>query len=310
MAPGGAVSAATDATAYPAGAGARTSPRARVATYVALVLAFSAAVWIPIIRAGTLQLYGGALTFALMWCPATAAVVASLLTGRSLREIGWRWSGRWALLGLVVPIAYALVAYGATWVLGLGAVPNQAFLTRLVSRFGGTPAAAFLKFLGLQASLGLLISCIAGLGEEIGWRGFLVPELSRRMSLARASLVSGAIWSAWHYPVLIFADYNAGTPVAWGLACFTVMVIGISFVFAASRLASGSVWPAAILHGSHNLFIQGLFDPITADTGRTRWVIGEFGAALALVSLGVAALTLAWWRRRAVAGAVRAEEVA
>ncbi|HEX4439967.1 MAG TPA: hypothetical protein VH854_07830, partial [Thermoanaerobaculia bacterium] len=51
----------------------RTSPGARVATYVVLVLALSSALWIPLIRAGTLTAGGGALTFGLMWCPAAAA---------------------------------------------------------------------------------------------------------------------------------------------------------------------------------------------------------------------------------------------
>jgi len=278
-------------------AASRTSPGARVALYVALVLALSATMWIPLIRAGTLTAGGGALTFGLMWCPAAAAVLASLATGRPLSAIGWRFDARWILVAVFAPIAYAAVAYGAVSALGLGGVPNHEFLARLQTRFGGTPGAAFGKYLGIQATVGLLISCVAGLGEEIGWRGFLVPELSRRFSLARTSLLSGVVWSVWHYPVLLFADYNGGTPAAWSLACFTVMVLGISFLFAASRLASGSVWPAAVLHGSHNLFIQGVFDPITADTGRTKWWIGEFGAALAVVALGVAALTLAWWRR-------------
>ena len=233
-----------------------------------------------------------------MWCPAAAALLASLLTRRPLSAIGWRFDARWILLGLVIPIAYAGVAYGAVWALGLGAVPNHDFLARLQARFGGSPGAALGKYLAIQASAGLLISCIAGLGEEIGWRGFLVPELSRRLSYAKTSLVSGVVWSLWHYPLLLFADYNGGTPAAWSLACFTLMVLGISFVFAASRLASGGVWPAAVLHGSHNLFIQGVFDPITADTGRTKWWIGEFGASLALAAVGVAAFTLAWWRRR------------
>jgi membrane protease YdiL (CAAX protease family) len=233
-----------------------------------------------------------------MWCPATAAFLASLLTSRPLSEIGWRLDARWILLGLVIPLGYAAVAYGAVWALGLGAVPNHDFLARLQTRFGGSPGDAFAKFLGIQATAGLLLSCLAGLGEEIGWRGFLVPELSRRLSFAKTSLVSGLVWSAWHYPLLLFADYNGGAPKAWSLACFTVMVLGISFVFAASRLASGGVWPAVLLHGSHNLFIQGVFDPITADTGRTKWWIGEFGAALALAAVGVAALTLAWWRGR------------
>lgn len=50
----------------------------------------------------------------------------------------------------------------------------------------------------------------------------------------------------------------------------------------------------------------GVFDPLTADTGRTRWVIGEFGAALAIVALGVAWIVL---RRRADAPAAAAESV-
>jgi membrane protease YdiL (CAAX protease family) len=103
--------------------------------------------------------------------------------------------------------------------------------------------------------------------------------------------VSGAIWAVWHYPILLFADYNAGTPAWYALTCFTVSVVGIGFVFAYARLKSGSVWPAAILHGSHNLWIQGVFTPLTRDTGRTRWVIDEFGAALAVTAVGVAWLT-------------------
>ena len=50
-----------------------------------------------------------------------------------------------------------------------------------------------------------------------------------------------------------------------------------------------------LLHGSHNLFIQSLFDPITADTGRTRYVVGEFGAGLASVSI---AFAIYFWTRR------------
>jgi membrane protease YdiL (CAAX protease family) len=76
------------------------------------------------------------------------------------------------------------------------------------------------------------------------------------------------------------------------------MVLAISFVFAWIRLASGSVWPAAILHASHNLWIQSVFDPLTADTGRTAWVIGEFGAALAVVCVAAAAIVA---RRRGAA---------
>lgn len=81
----------------------------------------------------------------------------------------------------------------------------------------------------------------------------------------------------------------------YGMACFTVMVVGISFVFAWMRLASGSLWTAMLLHASHNLFIQGIFDPLTRDTGRTEFVIGEFVIGLAVAGVVVAFFS---WRRR------------
>ncbi len=53
-----------------------------------------------------------------------------------------------------------------------------------------------------------------------------------------------------------------------------------------------------LLHASHNLFIQQFFDPITQDTGRTKYYIGEFGAALPVTAILFAAY---FWTRRAEA---------
>lgn len=285
------------------------SPDRRVGIYLLLTVAFSAVFWFLIIRSGALGGGGGRWVLGLMWCPGAAALLASLMTRRPLAEIGWRWSWKWALLAYALPVAYAGVAYGATWAFGLGAFPNHEFLARISDRFGGpgtSESAILLRYVLFQGSAGVLLSCVSGLGEEIGWRGFLVPELARRMPFARVAFWSGAIWAVWHYPILLFADYHGGTPAWYSLTCFTVMVLGIAVVFAWSRLVSGSVWPAAILHGSHNLWVQGIFDPLTADTGPTRWVIGEFGAALAIISLAMAWLVL---RRRAHAPAAALERV-
>jgi hypothetical protein len=80
------------------------------------------------------------------------------------------------------------------------------------------------------------------------------------------------------------------------------MVISLAIPLAWLRLRSASVWPAALLHASHNLFVQGFFDRVTVDTGRTRWLTTEFGAALA-VTIGVTAWL--FWRAR---GAVASRE--
>jgi len=77
------------------------------------------------------------------------------------------------------------------------------------------------------------------------------------------------------------------------MVCFTVMAVGISFAFAWLRLQSGSFWPAALMHASHNLFIQQVFDPLTQDTGITAYITGEFGTALAIAAIMVA---YTFWR--------------
>jgi len=55
-------------------------------------------------------------------------------------------------------------------------------------------------FILVQATLGVLISCLTALGEEIGWRGFLVPQLASVTSFTKTALISGLIWAVWHYP--------------------------------------------------------------------------------------------------------------
>jgi len=73
------------------------------------------------------------------------------------------------------------------------------------------------------------------------------------------------------------------------------MVISISVVFAWMRLKSGSLWTGALLHASHNLYIQAIFTPLTRDTGKTAWYIDEFGAVVPIVVLCFA---IYFWRRR------------
>jgi hypothetical protein len=61
------------------------------------------------------------------------------------------------------------------------------------------------------------------------------------------------------------------------------------------RLKSGSLWTGAMLHASHNLFVQAIFTPLTRNTGKTAWYIDEFGAILPAVMLVFA---IYFWRRR------------
>src|SRR5215510_4064670 len=273
--------------------------RKQLFTFLLLTLALSSIFYFLIIKSGHLAAGGGMYVLCLMWSPGTAAMLTCKIFRRDLGTLGWKWGpNRYQVLSYCIPLLYAAVTYAIVWATRLGGFYNHDFVANTTRRFGlgSMPAWAGISlYLLFAASGGMIRSCSSALGEEIGWRGFLVPQLAQRYSFTATALISGVIWSLWHYPVLIFADYNAGTPTWYGLTCFTVMVVSISFVFAWLRLKSGSLWTGVLLHASHNLFIQSFFTPLTTNNGRTAYFIDEFGCVLPVVSL---ALGIYFWSRR------------
>lgn len=285
-----------------------------VALFLTLTVAFSAVFWMLMIASGHLGAGGGHYLVGLMWSPAVAAFVTMRLRRGDLRALGLSTiGGRFAPIGYGLPLAYVSVAYGLVWALGLGVFPDPAAIARLSGRVGwqvhGTASFVALYFV-LIATTGIVRAVAHALGEEIGWRGFLAPALVARMGFAGGAVVTGIIWTAWHVPVLLFADYHSATPWWFALSCFTVMVIAISVVLTWVRLRSNSVWPCAIFHASHNLFIQAFFTPLTGARGdATAYAIDEFGVAVPAV---VSVLALLVWlhRRRAAEPAAEGDTAA
>ena len=273
--------------------------RKQLFTFLFLTLAFSSIFYAFVLKSGHLASGGGVYVLALMWSPGLAALLTCKFHGMDLGTLGWKWgSPRYQVMSYFIPVAYATITYAVVWITRQGGVYNKDFVNFISQRFGlGTMSAgtAIALYLFFSATTGMIRSCGSALGEEIGWRGFLVPQLAKEYSFTTTALITGFVWSLWHYPVLIFADYNAGTPVWYGLTCFTVMVVSSSFIYTWMRLKSGSLWTGVLLHASHNLFIQSFFDPITTNTGHTRYIIGEFGAGLAIISVIFGAY---FWTRR------------
>jgi len=270
----------------------------RVGFFLAFTAACSAVFWFLIIEAGRISAGHGLYITGLQWCPGIAALVARYRYEKTVRGLGWQWPPvRSQVLSYVIPIAYITPVYVITWMTGLGSL-DESFLSDEKVAFGwsGLPDAIALVFYVLVVgSVGMIQSSATALGEEIGWRGFLVPELAKATGFTNVSLISGVAWATWHYPLFLYADYGAGPSRVVMMACFTITVVGLSFLYAWMRLASGSLWSTTLLHASHNLFVENIFDPLTAGTASTRYITGEFGAGLAAVSLIVALLC---WRRR------------
>ncbi|KLD63430.1 CPBP family intramembrane glutamic endopeptidase [Dyella japonica] len=270
----------------------------KVATFLLLFVVISAVFNVLILSARELRAGDGLYATGIMWASGLAAMATLKLHGCSLSGLGWKWPAiRYVWLSLLIPLAYAAIAYVLVWTCGLGHFPNREFMQKLVGTMGlhASPVASTLLYVALEASFGLVGSMGRALGEEIGWRGFLAPELFKSMNFTGATLFSAAVWALCHYPVLIWGDYNSGTPSWYGLTCFTVLILGCSVIANWMRLKSGSLWTGAILHASHNLFIQAIFTPLTADTGKSAWFIDEFGVVLPVVIGGFA---IYFWRRR------------
>lgn len=275
------------------------NPRKTIAIYLLITFALSSIFYFLIIYTGKIAGGRGYFVTGLMWCPALAAFLTSRIIRRPVNAMAWQWGEeRFQLWSYLLPLLYSLVAYLIIWGAGWGTFYSHEFVGGLGAIYDmeGQPDWVMIAVhVILYGTYGMIRSIGNALGEEIGWRGFLTPELYKLLGYTKTSFIVGCIWALWHLPILAFADYNSGTPAWYGFSCFAVMVISSSFIYSWFRLRSGSLWTAVILHASHNLFIQGIFTPLTQTGENTKYFYDEFGIVIPILSLLVA---FYFWTRR------------
>jgi membrane protease YdiL (CAAX protease family) len=181
-----------------------------------------------------------------MLTPALAALVMLLVITRDgFSKEGWKGLGLhrlglrvwWIAVGVVF-----LTSLGATAI--VWATPLASFV---VPEGGlGNPLLQFLiavDFLTLTFAL----------GEELGWRGYLLPQLLS-VGRTRALVLVGLIWAAWHMPLIFLTPlyHSAGNRLIV-LPLFVGTIVAASFVFGYLRILTGSAWPASLAHSVHNV---------------------------------------------------------
>jgi membrane protease YdiL (CAAX protease family) len=187
-----------------------SKPAKKILVFLLLTLVFSTFFYFLIINSGS----RGNFSIGLMWCPGLAGLITQLIFERSLRGLGWRFKPvKYQFLAYLTPLAYALTAYLLLWLTGLGRFDPQTAQAGISAAYGipatlPTPVFTVLYFLVIATLVFMIGGLLPALGEEIGWRGLFVPELSKLTSFTNLSLISGLVWAVWHAPVLLFADYN------------------------------------------------------------------------------------------------------
>ncbi|MFF2051010.1 CPBP family intramembrane glutamic endopeptidase [Leifsonia sp. NPDC058194] len=233
----------------------------------------------------------------MMFTPTIGALVAVFLVQRprprSVPEYLGMWPLRpvWRILGLTlagifgsiavsVASVFIAAAVGAvrldlTGFSGFAELLHDQLAAAGVQQELPIPIGVLVALQLVAIPVGALFNGFATVGEELGWRGWLLPSL-RPLGTWPALLLSGAIWGLWHSPIILLG-YNFGEPNLLGVLFMTLGCTAYGVLIGWLRLRSGSVWPAVFAHGAFNA---------SAGVGALLLAAGSPASPLALLPLG------------------------
>ena len=221
-----------------------------------------------LLQQGNTALYQAAL-IATMFCPAVAVLIVCKIWQRQKTGIGWKlhlkghvkhfllaWFGP-MILTLAGMVLYFVVFPSRLDTTGsyLAATAGATALQQLEQQ-GITPMNYFLISAAQAAVYAPYINMIPAVGEEIGWRGYMMPRLKERFGLLNGRLLGGIIWGVWHWPLMLLVGYEYGTnylaaPVL-GLVAFCVFCFAMNTLLDWLYERTGCIWAPALAHGAVN----------------------------------------------------------
>jgi membrane protease YdiL (CAAX protease family) len=221
-----------------------------------------------------------------MFTPLVAVLVMQLLvtrdgfTYRGWKELGLQWSGsRQWVFALLAPALVMTVAYGIVFMTGIAQV-------QIPDRLVNIHPVLILPLLLVDI---VVATFTTSLGEELGWRGYLLPRLGA-LGPKVAMACSGFLHALWHLPlILLTSNYHAEGNRLVVLPLFVLCLTLSGFLLGYLRLTTDSVWPASLAHSAHNGFWHVFALSTTgASPLLLEYLVGDTGI---LISIGYAAIT-------------------
>jgi membrane protease YdiL (CAAX protease family) len=247
---------------------------------------------------------GGSILPIAMFTPLAAVLLMQLVvTHDGTTRAGWRILGLHQLglrtwgVAILAPFLVMLCTYGIAWSTGIGRL-DQTALSGVIALDG--PVSVLRTV--FKILLGLIMSMTLALGEEIGWRGYLLLHLLP-LGRTRALLLSGLLQGIWHLPIMLLTPFYHESGDRLTVAALFLLSTTLGGVFFGSlRLTSKSVWPAALAHGAFNMFwttFMAITVAVTSPAVLEYWA-GESGV-ITLVEIAVVAGWLIYrWQRQPV----------
>jgi len=202
----------------------------------------------------------------------------------------------WFLIAGIVPFIYSFMTLGINLLFPnvFFSVTAEGFLSGLpaeqaelaMQQLSKFPPVIFLLIQIANALIaGYTINALFGLGEELGWRGYLLKALQNKKFLP-VSLIIGIVWGLWHFPLILLGHNYPQHPVA-GVGMMLIFCILLTPMMIYIVIKSKSVITAAIFHGANNAICGITILYLSGGNDITNGVTGIAGfIALLLVNFG------------------------
>jgi uncharacterized protein len=254
-------------------------PLRQVVVYLGITYAIALAIALALPRAGLAPLISIAV-------PVIAvALSVAFVVPRGQRRAVWRAvgfhprRGRGLLVAVLGPMAIIAASFGVA--AGIGVI-----------RFPGVGPGVGMAALNLAVTT--IIFAVVFLGEEIGWRGYLLFRLAELTSGRRAAVLTGAFHAIFHLPLLLLTTTYQSEGNRWIVVPMVMVTLTLAGVwYGWLRLWSGSIWPVSLSHSAFNNLMETVAGVAIATSPATMaYVTTETGVATMIIMVLVAGYLL------------------
>ena len=175
---------------------------------------------------------------------------------------------KWIIFSLLVPMLLTVLAAALFFIIFPDLFDINGSYFREYNRQMGMDVVAILESKGMSYKgyvLLIVFGCLTyipffnmfiAVGEEVGWRGFLYPELRKGFGRVKTWIIGGIIWGAFHFGAMLAGGYEygfdyIGAPVL-GLVTFCISCIALGILHEVIYDRTKSIWFPALFHGSVN----------------------------------------------------------
>ena len=230
-----------------------------------------------------------------MFIPALSAIfVQKAILKKPFKELGFKLSS-WKMYAKVYGVVAA--AYVLNYLITYLFVMKPDLTFKLFLAQNGMTAPLPLSAPSMIALLSALtfiavpiVNMIPSLGEEIGWRGFLLPNLEP-LGKPKAALFSGMAWALWHTPMILILGFGYGREALLGSLVHFLLITGLGTWMGYIWFKTRDTVLASFIHAVFNANAYGIWVIIFA--GGNRLLVGSVGVINTAIFL-----LLGWWSLR------------